>query len=95
MIKKIIWWPLSCRDGCPNGSIVLMRYDWPDERILQVGILDRTKFGEWHDGRGNILQAPDYFTPMNDDVIRWLKIPEAMEYTYSPKQAHAALKVES
>lgn len=80
----------------PAGTIVLMRYDWPEpvaERLYQVGIYDHTRFGTWHDGRGNILQAPDFFTAMNDDVLRWLKIPPEQEYTYNPKPKPAVPKV--
>jgi hypothetical protein len=87
MSKRITWWPLSHVSGMRAGTIVLMRYDWPEpvaERIYQIGIYDNTKFGTWHDGCGNILQAPNYFTAMNDDVLRWLKIPPEQEYTYSP-----------
>ena len=86
MPKIVTWWPLSCVSGMRPGTLVLLRYDWPDERIIQAGIYDNTRLGTWHDGQGNILQAPDYFTAINDDVLRWLKIPPEQEYTYKPKK---------
>jgi hypothetical protein len=63
--------------------IVLMRYDWPDERIYQVGMYDPSLNFKWTDGHGGMLQKPDYFTPMEDVVkLKFIHIPENMEYTY-------------
>lgn len=94
-MSKITWWPTDrlTLQSLPNGTIVLMRYDWPEpeaERIYQVGIYDNTRFGTWHSGMGGILQTPDYFTAITDDVLRWLKIPAEQEYTYNPKRKTVA-----
>ena len=77
----VTWWPESMAKDMTNTQIVLMRYDWPDERIYQVGIYDKARMFPWTDGHGGMLQPPDYFTPI-DGVLEFIKIPVKDEYTY-------------
>ncbi len=87
--KDITWWPASmAKDAIFARTIVLMRYDWPDpdEKIYQIGLYDPGRLEPWTDGNNRELMKPDYFTSVNERVVRYINIPESAEYTYKPQE---------
>jgi hypothetical protein len=83
MSDKITWWPAEMAKSIIAPMIVLMRYDWPDERIYQIGVYDPSK-SLWTDGHGGELQTPDYFIEAGN-IVPFIHIPAEREYTYKPK----------
>jgi len=86
MSDKITWWPAALAKDILEITIVLMRSDWPDpdQRIYQIGLYDPGKMHPWTDGRGGILETPDYFV-VADQIVEFIEIPADREYTYGKK----------
>ena len=85
MPKKITWWPARDIKGMvPKPMMVLMRYDWPDERLYEVGVCNPDAVTPWFNSEGRMMGAPDYFTPLSN-VVEFINIPPEREFTYNPK----------
>jgi hypothetical protein len=85
--NKITWWPASMASNILSPTCLLMRYDWPDERIYQFCIYDPSRLlSPWTDGHGGILQVPDFFTDV-EHITEFIKIPAEREFTYEPKKS--------
>ena len=85
MPKKITWWPARDIKGTvPKPMMVLMRYDWPDERLYEVGVCNPDAVTPWFNSEGRMMGAPDYFTPLSN-VVEFINIPPEREFTYNPK----------
>ncbi len=85
MPRKITWWPARNVKGIVfEPLMVLMRYDWPDQRLYEVGMCMPNNVVPWVNSEGNMMVAPDYFTPLAH-VVEFITIPADREFTYSPK----------
>jgi hypothetical protein len=89
MPRKITWWPTKgIRGMVPKPMMVLMRYDWPDERLYEVGMCIPNNVVPWVNSEGQPMGTPDYFTPLAH-VIEFINIPADREYTYRPDKKPA------
>lgn len=84
-MKKITWWPAKLADKSIFAPLmVLMRYDWPDQRLYEVGMYTPKALLPWVNAAGQAMGAPDYFTPMSE-IVEFINIPPDREYTYNLK----------
>ena len=85
MPKKITWWPASAAKGILKITVLLMRYDWPDQRIYEIGMYVPGVHAMWTNSKGEALsEIPDYFVYAGD-ITEFVKIPAECEYTFGPK----------
>lgn len=83
MSGKVTWWPAALASSVARPTIVLLRYDWPDQRIYAAGRLDPAARQPWTNGSGEPISPPDYFMEL-DQAVRFITIPPESEYTYAP-----------
>lgn len=82
MSDRIVWWPASMmKDSVTHCVMLLMRYDWPDERLYEVGLYDPKAAHQWVNDKGDPIDAPDYVTGIAG-CLDFLSIPPEKEFTF-------------